>query len=85
MLDVPADRRVLPSALLSSDDTGARLWRELTRLPEYYQTRDEIALLEAHGAEIVGLVPRGCYLIDAGSGYAIDALHFPPYTNDLLG
>ncbi|KAK4185041.1 histidine N-alpha-methyltransferase [Podospora australis] len=58
---------VLPSALLSSDE-GSFLWREITRLPNYYQTRDEISLLTTHGAEIASLVPPNSILIDIGCG-----------------
>jgi L-histidine Nalpha-methyltransferase len=35
------------------DDRGSALFEEITRLPEYYPTRTEIAILEAHAAEIV--------------------------------
>jgi len=36
------------------DDAGSRLFDEITRLPEYYQTRTEERILEARAAEVVG-------------------------------
>ncbi|KAH0559374.1 hypothetical protein GP486_004108 [Trichoglossum hirsutum] len=60
-------QRVLPSALLS-DDTGLRLWSQITHLPNYYQTRDEIELLEYHGAEIARHILPGSTIIDLGCG-----------------
>ena len=44
-------QHLLPSPLLS-DDIGLQLWCRINRLPDYYQTRDEIHLLEHYGAEI---------------------------------
>lgn len=60
-------QRLLPSALLS-DDTGLNLWRQVNRLPDYYQTRDEIELLAKFGAQIAKLVPENATLIDLGAG-----------------
>ena len=60
-------QRVLPSALLY-DDIGLQIWSRITRLPDYYQTRDEIDLLDHHSAEIATYVLEGCTLLDLGSG-----------------
>ena len=60
-------RRLLPPALLS-DEAGLRIWRDITRLPNYYQTREEISLLNKHGREIASHVADGCILIDLGCG-----------------
>ncbi|KAI9774043.1 MAG: hypothetical protein M1839_001928 [Geoglossum umbratile] len=60
-------QHLLPSALLS-DDTGLQLWSQITCLPDYYQTRDEIQLLEQYGAEIAQHFVPGCTIIDLGSG-----------------
>ena len=35
------------------DDRGSRLFDEITRLPEYYPTRAERAILEAHAKDMV--------------------------------
>jgi uncharacterized SAM-dependent methyltransferase len=58
---------VLPSALLS-DDKGGWLWQKINRLPNYYQMRDEIALLESSGEEISSFVQAGTALVDLGCG-----------------
>jgi L-histidine Nalpha-methyltransferase len=50
------------------DARGAELFEEITRLPEYYPTRVETALLEAHGAEIASLAGSGRMLVEFGSG-----------------
>src|SRR2546428_12395856 len=49
------------------DDRGSRLFQEITRLPEYYQTRTEEALLEAVADEVTGRV-RARQLVELGSG-----------------
>jgi L-histidine N-alpha-methyltransferase len=50
------------------DARGSELFEEITKLPEYYPTRVETALLEAHGAEIADLAGSGRVLIEFGSG-----------------
>ena len=50
------------------DAQGCGLFEEITRLPEYYPTRTETALLEAHANEIAALVGMGRVLIEFGSG-----------------
>lgn len=57
-----------------SDDAGLAMWGDITLLPDYYQTRDEIQLLHAHGDEIVkqllaaGSLRNGLAIIDLGAG-----------------
>src|ERR1019366_9054024 len=50
------------------DETGSRLFEEITALPEYYPTRCELAILRRHAADIVGLLPPQTALIEFGSG-----------------
>jgi len=50
------------------DDAGSLLFERITELPEYYPTRCELAILRAHAAEIVQLIPPGAALIEFGSG-----------------
>jgi len=50
------------------DARGSALFEEITQLPEYYPTRVETALLEAHGAEIAGLMGGARLLVEFGSG-----------------
>ena len=49
------------------DDRGSRLFEEITRLPEYYPTRAERALLERHAGEIAS-VANAEVLLELGSG-----------------
>ncbi len=51
------------------DERGSRLFESITRLPEYYLTRTERALLGSHGSEWTrSLAPRS--LIEPGAGSA---------------
>src|SRR5262245_43731201 len=50
------------------DETGSRLFEEITKLPEYYPTRAELSILEDHAGDIARLVPEGAALIEFGSG-----------------
>jgi dimethylhistidine N-methyltransferase len=50
------------------DARGSELFEEITRLPEYYPTRTEIAILDAHAAEIASRVADGAVLVEFGSG-----------------
>jgi L-histidine Nalpha-methyltransferase len=50
------------------DARGSELFEDITRLPEYYPTRVEIALLEAHAEEIVRSLGEGGALVEFGSG-----------------
>jgi len=49
------------------DDRGSQLFDEITRLPEYYPTRAERAILGAHAAEIAD-VSGADTLVELGSG-----------------
>jgi len=60
-------QRWLPSTMLG-DDTGLHLWSQITRLPDYYQTTDEIELLDLYGAEITSHISAGTTIIDLGAG-----------------
>lgn len=50
------------------DSRGSELFEEITRLPEYYPTRTEAAILAAHAAEMASYVPNGGVLVEFGSG-----------------
>jgi dimethylhistidine N-methyltransferase len=50
------------------DARGCELFEQITQLDEYYPTRTETALLEAHGAEIAALAGPGRVLVEFGSG-----------------
>lgn len=50
------------------DSTGSELFEKITELPEYYPTRTEIGILNAHAKDIAELIPKGAALIEFGSG-----------------
>ncbi len=51
------------------DELGSQLFERITELPEYYPTRAERSILEAHSSEIVAAAGAGI-LIELGSGSA---------------
>ncbi|MBX9588234.1 MAG: L-histidine N(alpha)-methyltransferase [Hyphomonadaceae bacterium] len=53
------------------DARGSELFEEITRLPEYYPTRTETAILESNAADIAGGVPDGGVLVEFGSGSSL--------------
>jgi L-histidine Nalpha-methyltransferase len=50
------------------DIEGSALFEEITRLPEYYLTRAEESILEAHAADIIRQAGTGIALAEFGSG-----------------
>jgi len=64
-----ASPRWLPCYLLY-DARGSELFEAITRLPEYYLTRYELALLVRHAGEIAALAggPRSVVVLGAGTG-----------------
>ena len=57
------------------DRVGSELFEEITRLPEYYPTRVETALLERHAGEIARLVGPGRAVVEFGSGSSTKTPH----------
>jgi dimethylhistidine N-methyltransferase len=57
----------LPSWLFY-DARGSDLFEEITRLPEYYPTRIETAILESATRDIAADTPPGSVLVEFGSG-----------------
>ncbi|HWX56694.1 MAG TPA: L-histidine N(alpha)-methyltransferase [Verrucomicrobiae bacterium] len=57
-------------AKLFYDEQGSRLFDEITRTPEYYPTRTERAILQAHAGEIVRQAGNNLVLIELGAGNA---------------
>jgi L-histidine N-alpha-methyltransferase len=54
------------------DERGSALFEEITRLPEYYPTRTETAILDAHAASVVEAVaPRELVELGSGAGHKI--------------
>ena len=52
------------------DERGSILFEEITRLPEYYPTRAERAILDRHGEEVVAAAEPST-LMELGSGSAV--------------
>ncbi len=50
------------------DHRGSELFEAITRLPEYYPTRTETALLETHSDDFARLIDPGAAVIEFGSG-----------------
>jgi L-histidine Nalpha-methyltransferase len=61
------DRKSIPCKFLY-DARGSALFEEICRLPEYYPTRTEVAILDENAAEIAAETGPHCRLIEFGSG-----------------
>lgn len=65
------------------DAEGSALFDAICALPEYYQTRTEVALLRRHAGEIAGLIGREARIVEFGAGalrkvrILLDALEQP--------
>lgn len=53
------------------NESGSELFEEITRLPEYYLTRTEIALFDTHSAAIAEQLGQGGCLVEYGSGSSL--------------
>ena len=52
------------------DRRGSELFDEITRLPAYYPTRTETALLNRIMPEIAARIPKGAAVVEFGAGSA---------------
>lgn len=59
--------RTLPSKYFY-DETGSRLFDEITELAEYYITRTETAIMGLHAAEMAAEIGSRALLVEFGSG-----------------
>jgi dimethylhistidine N-methyltransferase len=50
------------------DAAGSELFEAITRLPEYYPTRTELAILKERGSEIAKIIPEHAALVEFGAG-----------------
>ena len=50
------------------DALGSRLFEAITALPEYYPTRTEAGIFDAHAADMAAQLPGGWSLVDLGAG-----------------
>jgi dimethylhistidine N-methyltransferase len=53
------------------DDAGSQLFEDITRLPEYYPTRAETAILRGRSDEIADLIGPGRAVVEFGSGSSV--------------
>lgn len=65
-----AQPKRLPSWLFY-DERGSQLFEAICEQPEYYLTRCEIALMQAHAAEMAEVLGDNVRLVEYGSGHAI--------------
>lgn len=56
------------------DQRGSELFEEICRLPEYYLTRTENAILEACAGKIIDAAPVQC-IVELGAGYSRKTVH----------
>src|SRR5215212_925771 len=52
------------------DHAGSDLFDQITRLPEYYPTRTETALIQSIMPEVAALIPEGAAVVEFGAGSA---------------
>jgi L-histidine N-alpha-methyltransferase len=57
------------------DRRGSELFEEITRLPEYYPTRVETAMLSAHCGEVGAVTGQGRTVVEFGAGSATKTPH----------
>lgn len=60
------------------DALGSRLFEAICELPEYYPTRTEAAIFDAHLHDIARHAGRNCTFIDLGAGNCIKAARLFP-------
>ncbi|MDQ4074428.1 MAG: L-histidine N(alpha)-methyltransferase [Thermoproteota archaeon] len=61
------EQKFVPSKYLY-DETGSRLFEDITMQPEYYQTRTELELIERFSGQVIDSIKGEIVLIELGSG-----------------
>lgn len=67
LIGLSAPQKVIPARFFY-DTVGSELFEAITRLPEYYPTCTEVAILEACGVEIAAATGPGRAVVEFGSG-----------------
>jgi L-histidine Nalpha-methyltransferase len=62
-----APQKTIPAKWLY-DARGCALYELITELPEYYPTRTELGILDAHGADLSAAIGPGALVFEYGSG-----------------
>ena len=57
------------------DQIGSELFQRITLLPEYYPTRTETGILEAHAGAIAKLIPADAAVVEFGAGSVGEDAH----------
>jgi dimethylhistidine N-methyltransferase len=65
------------------DEKGSQLFEEICRLEEYYPTRTEISIMEAHIKEIISAIGDEALLIEFGSGSSYKTRMILGHANEL--
>lgn len=65
------------------DERGSQLFEEITRLPEYYPTETELAIMRDNIDEIAGVVGKQASLIEFGSGSSLKTRVLLEHLEDL--
>ncbi|WP_156840312.1 L-histidine N(alpha)-methyltransferase [Novosphingobium aquimarinum] len=61
------ERKAIPARWFY-DMRGSQLFEDITRLPEYYPTRAEVAALQEHGAALGEAIGEGRIVVEFGAG-----------------
>ncbi len=67
MAGLLAERKQLPPKYFY-DERGSKLFETITRLPEYYLTRTEMALFDAHEESVAAAMGDDACVVEYGSG-----------------
>ncbi|HYG70599.1 MAG TPA: L-histidine N(alpha)-methyltransferase, partial [Anaeromyxobacteraceae bacterium] len=62
-----APQKTIPAKWLY-DARGCALYELITELPEYYPTRTELGILDAHGADIAAAIGPNALVFEYGAG-----------------
>ncbi len=86
--DSPGEREAAIASLIAEpagvspkyfyDRLGSHLFDAITELPEYYPTRAEAALFDAHRAEMAHAIGAGSTFVDLGAGNCAKAARLLP-------
>jgi len=66
-------KRLSPKHLY--DQRGSELFDAITRAPEYYLTRTELAIMRNHAGEMADAIGRGAQIVELGAGSTVKIRH----------
>ena len=65
------------------DQRGSQLFDRICELPEYYPTRTELAIMQAHAGQMVRRIGPGATLVEYGSGSSLKTRVLLDHLDDL--